>query len=106
MVAVDDKSAIIVQIDTVDKGINQHLSVFLNSHVHATEAIEITLEMFLRDLGFRDLLVGNSDFQIFFSGFQFFQPGLGRLGEDTLLNRVQQIFDVPLHIPKLLFIQG
>ena len=105
MVARDDQS-VIIEIDTVDKGINQHLPVFLNSHIHATEAVEVTLKMILRDFGFRDLLVGNSDFQIFFSGFQFFLPGLGRLGDDTLLNRIQQIFDVPLHIPKLLFIQG
>ena len=84
MVARDDQS-VIIEIDTVDKGINQHLSVFLNSHIHATEAVEVTLKMILRDFWFRNLLVGNSDFQIFFSGFQFFQPGLGRLGEDTFL---------------------
>ena len=50
MVARDDQS-VIIEIDTVDKGINQHLSVFLNSHIHATEAVEVTLKMILRDFG-------------------------------------------------------
>ena len=58
------------------------------------------------DSGLGDLFIGDLDLQILLGSFQFFQPALGGLGEDALLDGVQQILDAGFRFPELLLVQG
>ena len=74
-------------------------------HIQLAEAVEPEGHKLGADLGFRQFLTGDLCFQFFFRGLQFFQTPLRGLGEDALLNSVEQILDAQICLPKLSLVQ-
>lgn len=68
-------------------------------HIQLAEAVEPEGHKLGADLGFRQLLAGNPGFQFLFCGFQFFQTAFRRLGQDTLLDGVQQVLNGRVRLP-------
>ena len=83
-----DDHFIIVQIDGIYKGIDQHFAVGLLADIQLAEFVKPEGDELRADSGLGNLLIGDLDFQIFFRGFQFLQVGLGGFGEDALLDSV------------------
>ena len=75
-------------------------------HIQLAEPLQPEGDELGADPGLGQLLTGDPGLQILLVGFQFFQPCLGGLGEDSLLDGVQQILDGPVYLPQLLFVQG
>lgn len=103
MIECDDQF-VIVEINPINEHIDQQLSVPLLGHVQCPESVQEMLDLFFCQLRLCNLLVGNPNFQFLLGCFQFIQATLSGLGEDTLLNGIQEIFNIPFHIPKLLLI--
>ena len=97
---------IIVQENCVDKRINQHLPVFLFRHIQLTEPMQPEGHELGTDFRFCQLLQGNLVFQLVTAVLQFLQPSLGRLGENALLNGVEQVVDAHIDLTELLLVQG
>ena len=65
-----DDQLVIVEINPVDKGINEPLPVRLLAHIQNPELVQEMQQMFFCQFRFCNPLVGNPDFQIFFGCFR------------------------------------
>ena len=83
-----ENQLVIVQVDGIHKGVDQHFAVGLLTHIQLAKFVQPEGDKLRADSGLGNLLIGDLDFQIFFRGFQFLQAGLGGFGEDALLDSV------------------
>ena len=74
-------------------------------YIQLAEAVEPEGHKLGAHLGLRQFLAGNLGFQFLFRGFQFFQTAFRGLGQDTLLDGIQQVLNGRVHLPQLLFIE-
>ena len=88
LVVEGENQLIIIQINGVHKGINQHFAVRLLVYIQLAEFVQPEGDELRADSGLGDFFVGDLDFQIFLRSFQFLQAGLGGFGEDALLDGV------------------
>ena len=65
LVVKGNDQLIIVEINSIDEGIDQPLAVGLFAHIQHTELVQIEKDLFLRQLWLGNLLVGDFDFQFF-----------------------------------------
>ena len=75
-------------------------------YIQLAEAVEPEGHKLGADLGLCQFLAGNLGFQFLFCGFQFFQTAFRGLGQDTLLDGVQEVLNGRVCFPQLLFIEG
>ncbi|MFR5888294.1 MAG: hypothetical protein ACLUFK_07195 [Oscillospiraceae bacterium] len=68
-------------------------------YIQLAEAVEPEGHKLGADLGLRQLLTGNLGFQFLFRGFQFFQTAFRGLGQDTLLDGVQEVLNGRVRFP-------
>ena len=71
LVVEGENQFIIVQVDGVHKGVDQHFAVGLLAYIQPAEFVEPEGYELRADSGPHNLLVGNLDFQILLGGFQF-----------------------------------
>ena len=88
LVVEGENQLVIIQVDGVHKGIDQHFTVGLLAYIQLTEFVEPEGNELRADSGLGNLFVGDLDFQIFLGSFQFLQTGLGGFGENALLDGV------------------
>ena len=71
LVVEGENQLVIVQVDGVHKGVDQHFAVGLLAYIQPAEFVEPEGYELQADSGPHNLLVGNLDFQILLGGFQF-----------------------------------
>ena len=96
---------IIIEVNSIDEGVNQRLPLFLLGQVQFAEVQQPEADELLFHHGLGQLLFGNFGFQVFLLGFEDFQTLLGGTGQDTGLDGVEHILDASLCLPKLLFVK-
>ena len=74
-------------------------------YIQFAEALEPEGHKLGADLGLCQLFAGNLGFQLLFCGLQLFQTAFRRLGQDTLLDGVQEVLNGCIRLPQLLFIE-
>ena len=103
LVVEGDHHFIIVQVDGVDKYIDEPLPVILSIDVQFAEFVQPEGDELGADSGLCQLFVGDLDFQILLRAFQFFQTALCGFGEDAHLDCIQDILDSRFHFPETAF---
>ena len=78
----------------------------LLANIQLAEAVQPEGHKLGADLGLRQLFTGDPILQFFLCCFQLIQSCFRGLGENTLLDSIQQISDRCFRFPKLLFIHG
>jgi len=73
--------------------------VALLPHVQLAETVKPEGHKLGADLWLRQFLTGNLGFQFLFRGFQFFQAAFCGLGQDPLLDGIQQILNGRVRLP-------
>ena len=101
-----NENLIIIQVNRIDEGIHQCLSLVFQAHIQLAEPHQPEADKFLFDLGFCQLFLCNASFKLTLGFFQLLQPLLGGAGEDSGLNRIEHILDTRFCIPELLLIEG
>lgn len=69
---------IVIQVDRVNKGIDQHFAVRLLPHVQFAETVKPERHKLRVNFRTDEVFAGNPDFQILFAGFLFFKAGFRR----------------------------
>lgn len=105
LVVEGDKHFVIVQVDCVDKSVNQCLTLFLLRKVQLAEPGQPEPHKVLAELGLCKPLFGDLGFQLFLLRFQGFQSFFGGTSQNTSLNGVEHILDASFCVPKLLLIE-
>ena len=85
-VVESDDHLVVMQVDGIDKNVNQPLAVILSVDVQLTELVQPEGDKLRADPRLRNLLIGDLDFQIFLGTFQFFETAFRGLSEDAHLD--------------------
>lgn len=78
-----ENQLVIIQVDGVHKGVDEHFAVGLLTHIQLAEFVEPEGDKLRADSGLRNFLIGDLDLQILLGSFQFLQTGLGGFGENA-----------------------
>ena len=97
---------IIIKVNCIDKSIHQRLPLLLLGQVQFAEVQQPEANEFLLHHGLGQFFFGNLCFQVFFLGFEGFQPFFGGAGQDAGLDGVEHILDAGLGLPKLFLVEG
>ena len=88
LVIKGENQLVIIQVDGVHKGIDEHFAMGLLAYIQLAEFVQPEGDELGADSGLGNLLISDLDLQILLGSFQFLQPTLGGLGEDALLDSV------------------
>ena len=101
-----NENLIIIQVNRIDEGIHQCLSLVFQAHIQLAEPQQPKPDKFFGHFRLRQLFFRNAGFKLTLGFFQLLQPLLGGAGQDTGLNRIEHILDTRFRIPKLLLVEG
>ena len=94
------QNLITIQVNRLDEGIHQCLSLVFQAHIQLAEPEQPKANELLCDLGLCQLLFRNAGFKLTLGFFQLLQPLLGGTGQDSSLNRVEHILDTRFRIER------
>ena len=97
---------IVIEVNSIDEGVDQRLPLFLLGQVQLTEVQQPEADKFFFHDWLGQFFFGNLCFQVFFLGFEGFQTFFGGAGQDTGLDGVEHILDAGLGLPELLLVEG
>ena len=100
------QNLIIIQINRIDEGIHQCLSLVFQAHIQLAEPQQPKPDKFFGHFRLRQLFFRNAGFKLTLGFFQLLQPLLGGTGQDARLNRIEHILNTRFRIPKLLLVEG
>ena len=103
LIVKGNKYLIIVEIDGIDEGIHQCLPLLRLGHIQLAEAKQPKPDELFFHLRLGQPFLCNADLQFL---PLFFQPFLGRAGQNAHLDGVQHIGDADFRFLQLLFVDG
>ena len=106
LIVKGNEDLIIVEIDGIDEGIHQCLSLLRLGHIKFTETEQPKPDELFFHLRLGKPFLCNAGLQFFSLIFQSFQPLLGGAGQNAHLDSVQHIGDADFRFLQLLFVDG